>query len=245
MLYCIKWNMGQKSSTSNSVDDNISQGALPRFSALTLTPLETTLVWFICPSVSPADLPQVFCCCNSYSWCPSNIPGHLNPGGFKAAHTSLSSYLLSRRFTGGSGQSDALKASSQRMCRRCTGARDIWPLELFRESEGAPGPVLPGEESHHSARPVTLSTLWWPHVPTHLVTELGTAEASSWRRAHSPWQPLGMPSAAGEGESRKLLWEEETGLQKKERKQHDFADCHVSCFILKSCLSLVPLVTLM
>lgn len=165
-----------------------------------------TLVWFICPSVSPADLPQVFCCCNSYGRCPSNIPGHLNPGGFKAAHTSLSSYLLlSRRFTGWSGQSDTLKASSLRMCRGCTGARDIWPLELFSASEAAPGPVLLGGESHHSARPVTLSTLWWPHVSTHLVTEPGTAEASSQRSAHLPWQPLGMPSAPGASESRELL----------------------------------------
>lgn len=129
----------------------------------------------------------MFCCCNSYGRCPSNTPRHLNPGGFKARHTSLSSYLLlSRRFTGRSGQSDVLKASSLRMCRRCTGARDIWPLQLFRASEGVPRPALPGGESHRSARPVTSSTLQWPHVSTHLVTEPGTAEASSQRRAHSP-----------------------------------------------------------
>lgn len=165
--------------------------ALPRSSALTLPRLEVTPVWFICALVSPADLPEVFCCCNSYGRCPSNIPRQLNPGGFKARHTSLSSYLLlSRRFTGRSGQSDALKASSLRMCRRCTGARDIWPPQLFRASEGA----LPGGESCRPARPVTSSSLWWPHVSTHHVTEPGTTEASSQRRAHSPWQPPGISS---------------------------------------------------
>lgn len=148
--YCISEH--KRKCRTTGVQDKISHTALPRFSVLALTRLEMTPVWFICPSVSLADLPEVFCCCNSYGRCPSNIPRHLNPGGFKARHTSLSSYLLlSRRFTGRSGQSDVLKASSRQMCRRCTGARDIWPLQLFRASEGAPGPVLSGGESHRSS----------------------------------------------------------------------------------------------